>query len=159
MHKYDAPKLVESLNGLAETFDKKPITQKAADVWFDALKEFSTDRVMGILHGWAKRNGKFPTPAEVWKIVNEISIEERETQAAAERHEARSPVRFQKSDAGKRALAEIKSIMGPKPTPRETWHRCMSLNAPGSYQYDMAVAALAKLNHKRAQPQDLEEAA
>lgn len=159
MKTYDTTQLAQFLNGLAEAYDRKPLTPKAIEIWFETLKEFSTDRVMGILHGWTKRNTKFPAPAEVWKVVNEITIDEREKQAASERQDARAPVRFQKSEAGKRALAEIKSLMGPKPTPRETWHRCMSLNAPGSFEYEMAVAALAKLNHKRAQPQDLEEAA
>lgn len=159
MKSHDGAQLSAQLGRLAETYDRKPLTGEALKVWFDTLKEFPAEMIFGLLSSWAKQHGKFPIPSEVWSIANNIGMADRERAAAQLASEVRQPVRFQRTEAGKRALAEIKSLTGPKPTPRETWHRCMSLNEPGSFQHDMAVAALAKLNHRRAEPQDLEEAA
>lgn len=78
MQRTDMQLLADRLNGLAETFDKRPVSVKALEVWFDTLKEFPTERVMDLLNHWAKGHGKFPTPAEVWKTVNDRMIEARE---------------------------------------------------------------------------------
>lgn len=80
MNKTDLQLFGGQLNALAETFDKKPVSVKAMEVWFETLKEFPTERVMDVVNHWAKYHGKFPTPAEVWKQVNERMIDVREEQ-------------------------------------------------------------------------------
>lgn len=85
MLRTDGDLLGKQLNALAETFDKKPVSVKAMEVWFDTLKDFPTERVMDVLNYWARSHPKFPTPADVWKAVNERMIDVREDQQRAER--------------------------------------------------------------------------
>jgi hypothetical protein len=77
--------LGKQLNALAEVYDKKVVTPKALEVWFDTLREFPTEKVMDKLIHWPKTHGRFPVPAEVWKDLNDVSIDHREASAIAEK--------------------------------------------------------------------------
>src|SRR5690606_34318444 len=87
MQAYDSQLLAQQLNALCEVFDKKPVSLKGCEVWFDVLKEFPTEKVMSVLIAWPKTHNKFPAPSEVWKVVNEINIADRERKAVMERKE------------------------------------------------------------------------
>ena len=118
MNKIDAQTLAHNLNGLAEVFDKKPVSAKALEVWFDTLKEFQTEKVMDVLIHWPKAHPKFPTPADVWKVCNERSIDLREERARKERAEnVRSDVAS--PEVAKLYLSKIRDIL-TKPKPRRT---------------------------------------
>lgn len=145
MQKYDAQTLAQNLNALAEVFEKKPVTAKALEVWFDTLREFPTERVMGLLINWPKSHPKFPTPAEVWKACNECSIAEREEKAAIERRANTGPVEWPKTEHAQRCLAMMRDILKkPKRTPIQHWEWVLS--APkGSIGHRYAVEALADL--------------
>ncbi len=85
MQKLDLNALAGELNGLAETFERKAVTPKALEVWFDALREFPTEQVLALLHSWPKIHGKMPVPSEVWKVLNERAVDEREQRLESER--------------------------------------------------------------------------
>lgn len=150
MQSIDLPQLVKELNGIAEVFDKKPVTEKASKVWFDSLREFPTERVLGLLIGWPKTHGKFPTPSEVWKACNDLSIVERENKA---RLEARLDVAWERSEKGAEFLEQMKrTLKKPKRDPVEHWKHVMETTEPGTIGYEYARAAL-----KRAKPEREEQ--
>lgn len=150
MLKTDAAALGEALNGLAETFDKKPLGSKAVAIWFDTLREFPNELVRGILNTWPKLHGKFPTPAEVWKIVNDVQISEREQIARNAAKDARDPVRFATTDAGRRAMVQIRKLVRhPKVSPIVHWQRVEQRFKPGTISHEYATAALKILQRKR----------
>lgn len=161
MLKTDAAGLAVALNALADTFDKKHVTEDATVVWFETLREFPNELVRGILRTWPKSHAKFPTPADVWKIVNDIQISERAQIAKNNQTQAREPVKFSRTDEGKRALAEIRKLVDqPKPSPIEHWHRVLSRFKPDTLSHDYATAALNVLQRKRRrQPGEDQEAA
>ena len=140
MQKYDAELLAKNLNSLAEVFDKKPVTAGALQAWFDVLKEFPTERVMGTLIGWPKTHGKFPTPAEVWKVCNEVLIADREKRALLEKH---ADIQWERSPRGAEFLAQMKKIVNqPKRTPRQHWEHLLATKKPGDIGYEFAKQAL-----------------
>ena len=110
MQKFDAGLLANQLNGLAEVFDKKALTPKALEIWFDTLKEFPLERVISTLISWPKSHQKFPVPSELWKILNEQAIDSREAIAASEKLAfARSiPVR---TEAGSRIAKQMAAML------------------------------------------------
>lgn len=123
MDKLSAPQFVAALNALAEVFDRKAISAKALEVWFETLKEFDTNRVLGLLNSWAKSHGKFPAPAELWKVLNEEASERRERTALAEKKSfAAGERQLGATEHGRRKMAEIRAILAsPKPTPLQHW--------------------------------------
>lgn len=150
MQSIDIPNLVKELNGLAEVFDKRAVTEKASKVWFDTLREFPTERVLGILIGWPKTHGKFPTPAEVWKSCNDFSIIDREHKA---RQEARLEVAWERSERGSEFLKQMqRTLKSQKRSPVEHWKHVLATARPGSIGHEYATAAL-----KRAKPEREEQ--
>lgn len=140
MQKYDAETLAKNLNALAEVFDRKPVTAGALQAWFDVLKEFPTERVMGLLIGWPKTHGKFPTPAEVWKSCNECGIDEREHKALMEK---KIEPKWEKTAQGLAALKRMKEIINrPARTPRQHWEHVLKTKKPGSIGYEYAKKVL-----------------
>lgn len=160
MLKTDAAGLAVALNGLADTFDKKHVTEEATVVWFETLRDFPNELVRGILRTWAKSHGKFPTPAEVWKIANDIQISEREQIARNARSDATQPVHFAKTDAGKRALAEIRKLVDHRrPSPIAHWEGVLKRFKPDTFSHDAATVALKTLHRKQRRPGEDQEAA
>jgi hypothetical protein len=140
----DMPQLVKELNGLAEVFDKRAITEKASKVWFDTLREFPTERVLGLLMSWPKTHGKFPTPAEVWKACNEMLIDDREEKA---RLEALATPKWERSPRGLDFLAQMKrTINSPKRSPEEHWKHVLATKEGIGHEY--AKQALEKRKHR-----------
>ncbi len=161
MQKLDLPALAGLLNALAETFDKKAVGAKALEVWFDTLREFAWERVVGLLQSWPKTHAKFPVPAEVWKILNDFSTQEREAKARSEKAEfARGFEYLGKTERGAQYIAEIAEILKrPKRTPIEHWRNVLATPGLPPISYEFANAALAKIDHRRErQPgEDFEE--
>jgi hypothetical protein len=123
MTKTDIPVMANQLNALAEVFDKKPISEKAALVWFDTLKDFKTEKVCSLLIAWPKTHGKFPTPAEVWKVCNEMASSELEAKA---QRENREEVRWEKSERGLEFLKQMSALLKrPAVDPRTHWKRVL----------------------------------
>jgi hypothetical protein len=142
MQKFDAAVLSQNLNALAEVYEKKHVTPKALEVWFDTLKAFPTERIMGYLIGWPKTHGKFPTPAEVWKLCNESSIEEREERARQERASNAAPWMGSTAE-GKRLSTLAREIFKrPKRTAKEHWQHVLATAPEGSIGHQYASEAL-----------------
>ncbi len=145
MQAFDSKILLERLNELAEVFDKKPISEKGLTVWFGVLREFPTERVCGALIGWPKTHTKFPSPAEVWKTVNDISINDRERKAELENKQE-----FYPGVGGEQAekfIAQMREVLKrPKWTPMQHWTRLLATAKPGSIGYEYATQVLKQKN-------------
>ena len=143
MQKIDVTVLAQNLNALAEVYERKHVTAKALEVWFDTLKGFPTERIMGYLIGWPKTHGKFPTPAEVWKLCNESSIEEREEMAKQERASNTAPW-MGSTPEGRRLCALAREIFKrPKRTAKEHWQHVLDTAPTGSIGHQYASEALS----------------
>lgn len=121
MTRTDIPLFGGQLNALAEVFGKTPVTVKAMEVWFDALKEFPAERVMDVLNSWAKFNGRFPMPAQVVEKVNNTMTDNREKKAAFERAQNKDPTAREyiaPSPQTRRLLAEMRKLLGTKTPPQ-----------------------------------------
>jgi hypothetical protein len=140
----DISTLRDRLAELADVFDKKPLSDKALRVWFDTLREFPCDQVMALLIGWPKTHTKFPAPADVWKAMNEWSIDQRERKAALERREPA----FHPGVGGAKAeqfIAKIrKTLNNPAFTPLEHWQRVHERQPEGSIGREYAEEVLRK---------------
>ena len=157
MQKYDATVLAQNLNALAEVFDRKPVSAKALEVWFDTLKEFPTEKVMGKLINWPKSHTKFPAPSEVWKECNDLGAKDREDKAARERAEnLRDPVA---DDAVARAnLSRIRALLSrPRKSAAEYWEMVLKDAPKGSMAEQAANEYLGR--HGRESGQGNEEKA
>jgi hypothetical protein len=165
MTKTDAPVMAAQLNALTEVYERKPVSLKAVDVWFDTLKEFPTERVMDVLNYWAKTHSKFPAPADVWKAVNEICIVDRERKALAEARENKRD--FHPGVGGEMAehfIAKIReTLKGPKWTPLEHWRHLFDTAPEGSigkrYAEEVLVAKGADLTREPGQDDEERRAA
>lgn len=162
MLKTEIQLVANQLNVLAEVFDKKAVTPKAIEVWFDTLRVFKTEQVMSILLAWPKTHHKFPAPAEVWKIANDFAIEDR---AATQRADA--AVRSAEISSigttqyGKKILAEGKRLLRePTISSEQQWRRVLQ-NPAACYlakKYAHEVLNRAKERQVERQPgQDDEE--
>lgn len=157
---YDSKVLGDRLNELAEVFDKKPVSEKGLTVWFGVLREFPTERICGVLIGWPKSHTKFPSPAEVWKAVNDLGIGERERKAAEENRQE-----FYPGVGGAQAekfIAEMREVLKrPKWSPMQHWTRLLATAKPGSIGYEYATKVLKQKNAmpQREPGQDDEERA
>lgn len=148
MHKTDLQILANQLNALAEVFEKKPVSPKGLEVWFDTLRDFPTERVISVLIGWAKTHTKYPSPAEVWKVVNEISIDLREEKVRQERAQIeREYQHMGATPQGKAIIKRMYEILAkPKRTPSQHWEYVLSLKNPPFLAAEYAREALKKLN-------------
>jgi hypothetical protein len=151
MQKHDATALATALNALAETFDRKAIPPRALEMWFDTLREFPTEVVLSLLHSWPKVHGKMPVPNEVWKALNERSIEDREQRNRAEKAQReRDYAHMSATPEGERCLSEIYRILTqPKPTPLEHWRKVMETPGLPFISYEYAKVAIARLTRGR----------
>jgi hypothetical protein len=146
MLKMDATLLAQNLNCLAEVFEKKPVTAKGLEVWFDTLKEFPTEKVMDTIIHWPKTHAKFPTPSEVWKSCNERSIVAREDQNAIERAENKIPFNPRNAENIRRVM---KMLAKPKCSPKEFWRKRLETAPRGSIGHQYAKEALSILEHRK----------
>jgi len=142
----DIPTMMNQLNALAEVFDKKPLGEKAAMVWFDTLNDFSTEKVLSVLIGWPKMHTKFPAPAEVRKVLNDITSTQIERESLARRRE--DPfISWPKNERTEQIIAGIRKMLKkPKRSPIEDWRHILATGPKGSIGYEFAVEALAKLD-------------
>ncbi len=163
MQAFDSKVLGERLEELTEVFQAKPISAKGISVWFNVLREFPTEKVCGVLIGWPRSHSKMPAPNDVWKIVNEQMIFEREKKAQAERREDPLSHPAIGGAQGKQFLIQIrKLIAGPELTPRAHWERVLANAKRGSIGYEYASQALIKMGaitREREPGEDDEEAA
>ena len=161
MQKFDLQPLAEALYALAEALDRKPTSAKGIEVWFETLREFPTERVLGLLKGWAKTHAKFPAPAEVWKVLNDVGVEQREQTARVEKaRQKREIENLPRSESGRVVLDEIAKILRtPKRTPIEHWDHARATCPVESIGHDYALAALKILRPEpeREPGQDDEE--
>lgn len=146
MQAIDTKLLAERLGDLAELFDRKPPTERAVRGWFDVLREFPTELVCSVLIAWPRSHAKFPAPNEVWAVVNNICIADREKKALIER----KAQPFEHVGVGgaqaERFIAQMRKILGkPAWTPREHWEKVLERSKPGSIGHTYAKAALLKM--------------
>ena len=149
MTKYDLQALATQINLLAEVYEKKPVSPKALEVWFDTLKDFPAERVLSLLISWPKTHLKFPVPSEVWKACNERALGEREAKAEAERAEnLRQP--FIRSERGAEFLARMRTTLArPKRSAREHWRHVLATAPSGSIGHRYASEILARLEQRQ----------
>jgi hypothetical protein len=153
MQSIDIPQLTKELNSLAEVFEKKPLSEKAAGVWFDTLKEFPTERVLGLLINWPKSHTKFPAPSELWKVCSELGSSEIERKAALDKQ----PPAWERSAKGAEFLAKMKAMLNkPSRTPRQHWEHVYATQRPGDIGYEYAKKILKR--EDREPGSDAEEA-
>lgn len=160
MLKSDLPEFSEALNALAEVFGKAAITQKAMRLWFDVLSEFDASLVLLIIRGWAKVNGKFPAPNDVWKVLNDSASRRRESIAEAEKNVfAEGLKKAAATPNGARAMATIRAILeSPRPDPRKHWQRVMATQGLPDISYRYAQMVIGKREQiARVPGQDDEE--
>jgi hypothetical protein len=142
--KIDLQVLANQLNALAEVYERKAVTPKALEVWFDTLREFPCEQVMILLIGWPKSHHKMPVPSEVWKAMNEWTIDQRERHAFLDRQ---APA-FHPGVGGKQAEAFIKAMREtlnkPKWSPLEHWQRVHDRQPDGSIGRRFAAEVLRK---------------
>lgn len=160
MQTYDNKVLWDRLNELAEVFDKKLVSEKGLTIWFNVLREFPTERVCSVLLSWPKTHTKFPAPSEVWKLVNDLGIGDREKKALEERKEE-----FYPGVGGAQAekfIADIRAKLNkPRWTPMEHWERLFKTAKPGSIGYEYAKTVLkqrGRLNEREPGQDDEEKA-
>lgn len=122
MTRDEVPVLTAQLNALCEVYDKRHMTPQAVQVWVDTVKEFKTPRVMALLIEWPKINGKMPTPGDLWKRLNEVTIDEREAQQQNERarHE-RDAERILTNLQGRVITARILTWLGTQKRDGKAW--------------------------------------
>lgn len=161
MQKIDLQTLGETLNAMADATNGKPVSAKGLEVWFETLREFATHRVLGLLKDWPKSHAKFPAPSEVWRVLNEVGIEERQRLALAEKEQRKKEIeQMGRSPQGQRCLKMISDILSkPRPTPLVHWQRALFKSKPGTITHEYATAALKRLQPRleREPGQDDEE--
>ena len=160
MKKMDMDLLASQLNALAEVFDKKPVSLKGVEVWYDSLKDFPTERVMGVLIGWPKSHGKFPTPAEVWKLCTDHMISDNEKKAREEARMNASKQAFNPGVGGAQAekfIEKMREILKrPKWTPAQHWQHVYETQPEDSIgrRYAEEVLRAKGLLHEREVGED-----
>lgn len=142
MQAFDSKVLAERLSDLSEVFQAKPVSEKGLSVWFNVLREFPTEKVCGVLLGWARSHNKMPSPNEVWKAVNETSIVEREKKAEEERKAAPFVPGVGGAQAQKFIERMREVLKSPKWTPVEHWKHVLKTQKKGSIGYEYATKAL-----------------
>jgi hypothetical protein len=154
VQKLDTHSLANALNSLAETFERKAVTPKALEVWFDTLREFPTEQVLPLLHSWPKIHGKMPVPSEVWKVLNERAVDEREQRLKAERTQReREYQRMGSTETTRRCLKMIYEMLTkPKTTPIEHWRKVLDTPnlQPISYEYARAELVILERRERAA---------
>lgn len=147
MQAIDSGVLRDRLSDLSEVFQAKAVSEKGLTVWFNVLREFPTEKVCGVLIGWPRSHNKMPSPNDVWKIVNDQMISEREKKAAIERNE--QP--FSRAHEGvggaqaEKFISKMREILQrPKWTPKEHWERVLANSEAGSIGHEYAKAVLMK---------------
>ena len=152
MQPVDMKVLGDRLGDLAEVFDRKPPTERAVRGWLDVLRDFPTEIVCGVLISWPRSHAKFPAPNEVWKVVNDICIIEREKKSAQER---RAPVFEHPGVGGAQAekfIAQMRKTLNmPAWSPREHWERVLERSKPESIGHRYATEALKKMGGRSRQ--------
>ena len=122
MTKTDMPALTERLNALAETFDRKPLGEKAVITWFQALREFPWPQVSDALDLVARTKTRFPAIADVFNPLSDRAITDREAAAVEDKRRMvhQTARAFSgPSEEGRAALAMCKQLLAQdKPSPR-----------------------------------------
>ena len=114
-----------SLAGLADVYGKPHPTKAALVHWWETLKEYDYNEVMGLLGYWAKESGKMPTPKDAWDRLNARRTENIEERAARERasNSATLPHDFRPTPQGRAMIKECLRIVSQprKPEGRQGW--------------------------------------
>ena len=126
MNSTDFKDLVPRLNALCEVYDRKPLTDAALKVWWEALEPVSAFGAHQVLGNWARTRSRFPLPGEVYEAANNFDIdrrervvaEERATIATEERHIGATP-------QGREAMRLIREVIANKAKPGDAkdWAR------------------------------------
>jgi hypothetical protein len=151
MQKHDAAQLGAVLNGLAEVFGKSLVSPKGLEFWFETLREFPAEQVVPLLNSWPKLHGKFPVPAEVWKILNERAMEDREQRDRFEKaRRERDYAGLGVTQHGKRSIHAIYDMImaNPKPAPIEHWRKVVETPDLPHVSYEYARVALPLLERR-----------
>lgn len=154
MQRMDASLLAQNLNAIAEVFEKKPVSVKALEVWFETLKEFPTEQVMAKLIHWPKSHTRFPAPAELWKELNDKQIERREEAFVAEKAlAAREEKTMYRTEQGSKIIASMKRIFADthRLTGRELAHLMLQKQAQGEQLLSCQVEFIRDNLHNEEQ--------
>jgi hypothetical protein len=113
MHRDHMTEVKASLQGLADVYGKPHPTTAALVHWWEALKEFRTEDVLGMLADWAKFSRSMPTPHDVWEKLNVRRTDALEQKAALERASNRAAVTpdFHPTPLGREMLRLIHEML------------------------------------------------
>lgn len=142
MQRSDLADFEKLMGVVAENFGHKILSAEALRVWITALEEHPFMRVKSVLLNWMQTKTKFPLIADLTRACSDIASVERDRIAAAERqHFNRMPEYRGPSEAGKRAIREIRALLkdGPR-APGRWWAReVLQAHEQGQPVPDIAV--------------------
>ena len=113
MQQHHMTDVKNSLTGLADLYGKPVPTTAALQHWWETIKEFDYNDVMGCLGYWAKESNTMPTPKAVWDKLNSKRTESIEERAARERASNRAtlPHDFRPTSHGRAMIKECLRII------------------------------------------------
>lgn len=149
MRSTDKDQFADAVRDVVETLGGRSPTDRAIEVWFDALKEFPVNDVLSALYDYAKFKSKAPAPADIRKIVTDRISERLEEQSAEAAKESRKPDAGFEPAVG-RAVSQWKEDLAKATAgkPDRLWlYDCLRLWKTSSlhyYQREMVKSALGR---------------
>lgn len=118
----DLPAFTERVNALLEALDRRPLSERAMYVWFEALAEFPTRDVFAELDEAPRRLTR-ATPNELWKALNDRRTARLEAEAKANAERARRERQGVTSATpiGRLALEQLRRAVAPGKQASTAW--------------------------------------
>jgi len=169
MQPHDLKPFSEGLLAAFDVLGARPPGAAGVELWFRTLRAHQFGDVLGALDAWAVRNRRAPTPSDIADQIRDHEIERRERQAERwKAEEKNAPYTMGGTEAGRRALAEIRRMVAGMQRSRRGRHLgwahriidrfvdhdvCLS-----SVAFDTACDALGKAPEERAELRAIREA-
>lgn len=113
MQPHELKPLTDALLATFDAIGARPPGQAGIEVWFRTLRPFALGDAVGALDAWAVRNRRAPAPADIAETCREAAADRTEKQRAQWKADEReAPKMMQRTEGGRRALRELKGIVG-----------------------------------------------
>lgn len=130
MQRSDLADFEKLMGVVAENFGHKVLSAEALRIWITALEEHPFMRVRSVLLNWMQQKTKFPLIADLTRACSDIAALERDRIAAVERERFnRMPEYHGPSEAGQRAIKEIRALLKQGMRPPGRWWATEILDA------------------------------
>jgi hypothetical protein len=124
MQPHDAKPFADALAGVFDALGARAPGAAGVEVWFRTLRPHPLGDVVGALDDWVTRNNRPPTPAVLAEQLRDRGIDRREKQAEAwKRDEHNGPFSMGRTEAGRRARAEIRKLVAGMKRPTQGLQR------------------------------------